>query len=1040
MIAACTAGSRWMLVIKALFPNKLLQVLTILSFCALLAGPLQAQVNEDFVRALTVQSRPVILPSLETRLHPKQTDIALPRTKSDPASRLLYRQWQHHDISGESILFGKRGDHLEFGEYGESDGLRNPDSNKRPFDLTRKNGDWWVSVLMQVAPGTGPGFLADFEARSVTEIGNILTARVPLSRLGDLSRRDEILYIETAVRRKPLNREGRISINANLVHSGVDLPQSYRGEGVIMGVIDSGIDFSHPDFSDGNGSRIQYLYEYTGSSELEWTKLDIDTRTHLVTQRDSDDGMGHGTHVTGTAAGGGIFNAQYTGVAPKSDIIFVKGMVDGGFSDADVVGGCQYIFNKADQMGMPAVINLSLGSNFGPIDGSSLYEQALSSMVGPGRIIVAAAGNEGFDLIHAGGTLSQSTRHATFLLADNPSSSTVNMWFKAGALSQVAVAAFILDQNQELIFLGSSNFVAAGSFMDYEPIVVEQTILGYVGVDAQTTADPRNGDGNIIIEILGDPQNNININEIIWLIVYDSAGGGQFDMWSFGGDFWSSVVGIASDFPGVVEIPGNANLTVGTPASAHKVLSVGSYVTTNTWTNIDNQVLQWSNPDPTRQDGNQVLPELGQKSYFSSVGPTRDGRIAPDISAPGELIFSPLSSHLTEGQGYQRGLVLQGGMYVGSFGTSMASPHVAGVIALMLQINPNLDFDDVIGIMSETARTDGFTGAVPNNRFGAGKIDAHEVVKKTLGTGAPGGPSATLRYFDPNSEQKLHILDFFTPIDSGFVFGTNRFHDRAKASAFTLPLVSDHDALQRVNVWFGYRKNGLNNETYSISVYAGTPEAGPTGSPIATRQYLLRDVIADESINAQREPTVHVFDEPVPVPASFFVSVEFDAYDNTGIDNAAIMATDPLGSRVPEVWEMWSDGSWHNLSDAWFSEAAGSPGNNGWHMWMEAVLGSSVDATDDKPDIAVETVLAQNYPNPFNPETRILFTLADADEVSLVVYDLMGRQVVRLVDARRLESGSHELSFDGSALSSGVYFYRLQTSRSVQTRKMTLLK
>jgi minor extracellular serine protease Vpr len=1012
------------------FPDKLLKVLIILPFCALLAGPLPAQINEDFVRALSMQSGSVILPPIETRQQPKQIDNALSRIKSEPAARLMFRQWQHHGLTGESVLFSK---------YSDPGPFSKSDPAKMPFVLTQKNGDWLVSVLMKVAPGSGSDLLAAFGARNVTEVGDILTARVPLSQLGELSLRDEILFIETASKRKLQNREGRISINANLVHSGVGLPQAYQGEGVIMGVIDSGIDFSHPDFSNENGSRIQYLYEYTGSSELEWTKLEIDTQTHLVTQRDSDDGMGHGTHVTGTAAGGGIFNSQYTGIAPKSDIIFVKGMVDGGFSDADVVGGCQYIFNKADQLGKSAVINLSLGSNFGPIDGSSLYEQALSSLVGPGRIIVAAAGNQGFDLIHAGGVLPQMTRHATFLLADNPSSSLVNMWFKAGALSQVAVAAFVLDQNQELLFLGSSNFVTAGTFMDYEPIVVGQTVLGYVGVDAQTTADPRNGDGNILIEILGDPQNNVNINEIIWLIVYDSAGGGQFDMWSFGGDFWPSVTGIASDFPGVVEIPGNANMTVGTPASAHKVLSVGSYVTTNTWTSFDNQVLQWQNPDPTRQNGNPVIPELGQKSYFSSVGPTRDGRIAPDISAPGELIFSPLSSHLTVGQGYQRELVLQGGMYVGSQGTSMASPHVAGVIALMLQINPNLDYDDVFGIFSETARIDGFTGSVPNNRFGTGKIDAYEAVSKTLGSAGPGEPSATLRYFDPNSEQRLLVLDFSTPIDSGFVFGTNRFLDRAKASVFTLPVNSDLDMLQRVNVWFGYRKSGLTSESYSISVYEGTAATGPAGPPLATRQYLLREVNADESFNVQRESTMHIFDEPVPVPASFFVSVEFDAYDATGIGNTAIMATDQLGRRVPEIWEMWSDGTWHNLSDAWFGQA-GSPGNNGWHMWMEAVLGTSVDASDDRPDNPIETVLAQNYPNPFNPETRILFTLKEADDVSLVVYDLLGRQVARLVNAKHLEAGNHTVSFSGWDLSSGVYFYQLQTSGSVHTRKMTLLK
>src|SRR5690606_39080521 len=112
-------------------------------------------------------------------------------------------------------------------------------------------------------------------------------------------------------------------------------------------------------------------------------------------------GGGHGTHVTATAAGGGRVNANMSGVAPEAEIIFVKGIRNaeslGGFSDADVVNGIQYIFEKADELGLPAVVNLSLGAVSGPLDGSTLYEQVISDLTGPGRIVVAAAGTSGYD-------------------------------------------------------------------------------------------------------------------------------------------------------------------------------------------------------------------------------------------------------------------------------------------------------------------------------------------------------------------------------------------------------------------------------------------------------------------------------------------------------------------------------------------------------------------------------------------------------------------------------------------------------------------
>jgi minor extracellular serine protease Vpr len=906
-----------------------------------------------------------------------------------------------------------------------------------PFAVIRdERGELWVDIMIEVEPGFGVGMLSSIGARNIVQAGSIVSMIAPIDRIEELASQNDIRFIELGTRKKQLNKAGKTDIGADEIHDGIDLPQQYKGNGVIVGVIDSGIDFSHPDFNNETGTRIQFLYEYTQTDPLEWSKQQIDTNPVSVTQRDLDDGFGHGTHVTGTAAGGGKVNGQYSGVAPESDIIFVKGMINGGFSDNAVVGGCQYIFEKADALGKPVVINLSLGGMFGPLDGSSLYEQALSNLTGPGKIIVAAAGNSGFDLIHAGGQLPASTRNVTILLSDNPQNSFLNIWYTPGVISQVAVGAFIIDENEDLFYLGNTDFVPVGSFMNYTPFVYDEILLAEIGIDAQTITDPRNGDGNILIDIVGDPENNVNLNELIWVVIYDSNNVGRFDMWSFGGEFWPQQVGI----DGVNEVPGDTFLTIGAPATAHKIIAVGSYVTTNSWTDIDNQTRQWLNPDPTRQTNDPVVPSLGQKSYFSSFGPTRDGRTAPDISAPGELVFSALSSHLTEGQGYQRGMVLQGGSYAGQQGTSMASPHVTGVVALMLQADPTLTYEEVLQILQETARTDSWMGTVPNNGFGAGKIDAYAAVASVAGTEPGGGDPTVLRYFDPNSDQRTWVLDNFLPIDSGFVFGTNRYFDRAKATAFTLPNGQTDGTISQVKVWFGYKRTGLTNESYSIAVYNGDASTGPVGEPIAAQQYMLADINADDNFATDEDATVHPFPEPVSVGSDFIVAVDFGSYQAAGIGNAGIAATERLGQRIPEVWEQWSDGTWHNVSDAWLgNQSAPGSGTDGWHMWMEVVLGGTVSAPDERRSIPTTLSLEQNYPNPFNPMTLIRFSLPEQEHVSLIVYDVLGREIEQLID-REIEAGTHTIEFNGNGLSSGLYFYRLNTGNTSIVKRMMLVR
>jgi subtilisin len=445
-------------------------------------------------------------------------------------------------------------------------------------------------------------------------------------------------------------------------------------------------------------------------------------------------------------------------------------------------------------------------------------------------------------------------------------------------------------------------------------------------------------------------------------------------------------------------------------------------------------------------------------TVVDAVSPFSNSSAALDFLAPGQVITSSVP-----GSGF-------GNMS----GTSMAAPHVAGALAVLRQQRPQASVTELLNTLAATGvpitdprngitrpriqldaavgggsgvwlsvnPTSGSTPAGGSSNL-AVTIDATGLAAGThtaaiiitsnatnhptvtvpvvlTVSGGPPPPAGILTHVPAGATQNT-----YTTTVGGFVHGTNGYQDQAKAVAFTLPGGASSGQLSGVNVYFSRRAATPVLQNYHVRVYNGTAASGPQGSPVASQMHVLTAATAGEPASA----TTHEFATPVPVGSTFFVSIDYPG--SYGVEDFNIAATAPIGSGSPHEWEMWDDGSWHNMSQAWHS------GNDGWHMWVEAVMGGAVS---DEPEASASGfALHAGYPNPAAPTTRLRYTLAEAATVRLEVYDALGRRVAVLEDAPR-PAGDHEVVWDASGVAGGVYFYRLTAGPHAATRSVLVLR
>jgi subtilisin family serine protease len=410
------------------------------------------------------------------------------------------------------------------------------------------------------------------------------------------------------------------------------------GRNVIIGVIDTGIDWCHPAFRKSDGSS-KVLYFYEPAKNIEYTKTQIE---QFISQRKCDgDPDGHGTHVAGIAS--------Y--IAPDADLIVVRT----NFYDTDIILGLQYLRNKKDSLGRPMVVNMSLGGHFGPHDGTSMLERAIANLSGNGFVVVAAAGNSGYIRMHA--KVSGINSPVSFRLIFPREGDVMDGWYKNGTL-RVEICAVDVFNRCITAERGTS---ASGR------------LYCNVYIDNTTTSHPLNGDGRFVVYFDCGGEYIIRLtprsgtpNADLYLVL----GKGEF-LDCFLNDGLGGFLG-----------------TVIEPATSPYVIAVGALTSRfRTTTGIS-------------------FTDLGKIAFFSSRGPTRDGRLKPEVVAPGYFVLAPEAGTSD---------------YTLVAGTSMSSPVVAGLVALILEENPNLDVDGVRGILSSQALSDCFTGSLPNNIYGYGK-------------------------------------------------------------------------------------------------------------------------------------------------------------------------------------------------------------------------------------------------------------------------------------------------------------------------------
>ncbi len=626
----------------------------------------------------------------------------------------------------------------------------------------------YLSALILTNQQFDENSLSALGIKKGTRTGNVICVQIPVESMDQITQLQGVDYIQIDEPAFPTLDYARSDTRVDSVHSGIGLSMPYTGEGVVVGVVDAGFDFGSPSLFDttGVGYRVKKAWLQKNNSGTPPAGYAYGTEifdsTSLWSVGHDNDGT-HATHVGGICAGSGFGSPQngnkFRGIAYKSDIVCVgitpdkTQWVNTGVSD--MIDGIHYIFDYADSANKPCVVNLSWGSPLGPHDGTGLFSVALDNLTGPGKIFVCSAGNNGDNPVHVQKTFSASdTLLQTFLeISDSPEGKKtwVDIWGDTAKTFCVEISLF------------NSGVISSTGFICLDDSVHDLFLPGSFNdtcyISVTTAAAEFNMRPRIFLDF-----NSLLVGDSVLISIRSQDG--SINMWN---SFVSNTSGyygkfISYGYPWAVD--GDVDITISDIASSKSAITVGAYASKTSWTNISFQTYSYSS-----------YVTKGDLVPFSSHGPTVDGRVKPDITGPGLTVGSAISSYDTSFapggssylfviNNYHNPVDNRDYPYGQLSGTSMSSPAVSGITALMLQANNDLDPQEVKDIFTQTAIKDGFTGFIPpggNNTWGNGKVNAYgsvlQAVQWAVGTDALSARMPECKLY-PNPNSGIFTIDY----------------------------------------------------------------------------------------------------------------------------------------------------------------------------------------------------------------------------------------------------------------------------------------
>lgn len=626
--------------------------------------------------------------------------------------------------------------------------------NKTVLDLypiMKMNGTHYVSFLGK----KGTGVLAQQDGIVFgKQTGSIVSVRVALEKLPQLQAIQGIEFLELAGKIKPTLDKVVFDTRVDSVHAGIGLPEIYSGKDVFIGITDWGFDYSSPMFYDTllQETRIfaawdqfktsgpapsGYSYGTVYDSPAEFIAAGADTANQYSYAT-------HGTHVAGIAGGSGA-GLQYRGMAFESQYLFTTFLVD----EAAVLDAWDWMYDIADAEDKRLVMNQSWGLyHFGTLDGNSLLSQAITDMTDLGVVFVNSGGNNGNVNFHLDKTFdndSIKTLVSFYSYAANEFmwGQSLHFWGEQGKDFEVKLEVLTSSNN----FLVQSEWFPASlnGYLDSFLVTGIDTIWYNVAAEA---SHPLNSRPTMRLRVK-------KTNTGLKLIMHSKAIDGKVHMWNvtelttdvgnWGMSFASNGIGYSA---------GNSNYGVSEPAASDDVIAVAAHAS-------------------EYMSGANLVG--GTRATFSSKGPRYDEVLKPDISAPGSNVASSISSYTDNDFTPLTTVEFNGRTYPFSkfSGTSMSSPAVTGICALMLDANPYLSARQVKEIITETARLDQHTGVIgPEGSplWGHGKINAYAAIQLALITVGTQEIVDELRWnVYPNPSSNMFTLEGISTIESAQV-------------------------------------------------------------------------------------------------------------------------------------------------------------------------------------------------------------------------------------------------------------------------------